>query len=263
MLSLPEKKLEKNQYILQVKKRISGELKSEFTDKNIIVGNKTLQSSGICTDNFEQNGHNGADYIIVVPDEVIVELQPYYSVYTLQTIDNIPLEVSQKLGELNVETNNFKYGSNHNILYASPILAKNEIESSLKSTISVLLFPFVYISLVFICATMAVLSIRLLSDSKDYKYRYLIFAKLGMKQHEISRLIHQQLAINYLIPAIIAFVIGGVISLYINRALIYNVGMYVIDAKYLLLSLLWISIVYLVYYILTDILFRRNVFFNS
>ena len=139
---------------------------------------------------------------------------------------------------------------------------KTEIENSLKSAILVIMFPFAYISLVFLCATMAVLSIRLLSDSKDYRYRYMILAKLGMKQSDITYLIHQQLAVNYLFPAVIAFGIGGIVSLHINRIMIHGVGMYVWDMKYLILSLLWISVIYLVYYILTDILFRRNIFMN-
>lgn len=263
MLGLSQKKLEDDQYIFQVKYRISDELTSEVVKKDIVVGNKELRLSEICTDDFEQNGHNGADYIIIVPDNVIKALKPYYTAYALQTKDKIPLNVAEQLGDINTATDNFKYGSNHNILYTSPVLVKTEIENSLKSTISVLLFPFAYISLVFLCATMAVLSVRLLCDSKDYRYRYLILAKLGMKQSEITYLVHQQLALNYLIPAVAAFGIGGIISLCINRTMIYDVGMYVLDIKYLLLSLLWISVIYLVYYILTDILFRRNIFMNK
>lgn len=263
MLGLPLKKLKNDEYIFQVKYRLSDELTPELVKKSITVGDINLQLSEICTEDFEQNGHNGADYIIVVPDYVISELEPYYSVYAMQTKDDIPLSVSEQLADTDSTTDNFKYGSNHNILYASPILAKTEIENSLKSTISVLLFPFAYISLVFLCITMAVLSIRLLSDSKDYRYRYLILAKLGMRQSDLAYLIHQQLALNYLFPAIVAFGIGGIVSLYINRTMIYNVGMYVLDIKYLLLSLLWISVIYLVYYILTDILFRRNIYLNN
>ncbi|MBU5477656.1 ABC transporter permease [Eubacterium sp. MSJ-13] len=262
MLGLPEKKLKSDKYIFQVKYRISDELTSGLFKKDIVVGNKKLQLSEICTDDFEQNGHNGADYIIVVPDDVIGSLKPYYTVYAMQTKESIPINVAEQLRDINTETDNFKYGSNHNILYTSPVLMKTEIENSLKSAILAIMFPFAYISLVFLCATMAVLSIRLLSDSKDYRYRYMILAKLGMKQSDITYLIHQQLALNYLFPAVVAFGIGGIISLHINRIMIHGVGMYVWDIKYLILSLLWISVIYLVYYILTDILFRRNIFMN-
>lgn len=260
MIGLPEKKLQKNGYILQVKHRLLNELTAEFTEKSILIGNQALQCTEICTDDFEQNGHNGADYIIVVSDEWMTELYPYYSVYTLQTTTCIPLEVSEKLRNLNAEIEYFKYGSNHNILYASPILTKTEIENNLKSTVSVVMFPFAYISLIFLCTTMAVLSIRLLSNSKEYQSQYEIFWKLGMKQSELNQLLHQQIALNYLFPLACAFGIGGCISFYLDRKLIYNVGLYVMDAKYLLLSLLWILIIYFVYYVLTDILFRRNVF---
>lgn len=263
MLGFPQKELGSDKYILQVKHRISKELSSGFTNKDIVIGNKTLYPYGICTDEFEQNGHNGADYIIVIPDEAASSLKPYYSVYALQTGDIISSEVSSHLSEINTETDNFKYGSNHNILYASPVLAKTEIEGSLKSLISVLLFPFAYISLVFLCATMAVLSIQLVSDSKVHKYRYMVLARLGMKGSGINKLVHQQLALSYLVPAVLALVIGGIISLYISRIMVYNVGMSVVYVKYLLLSLLWITVIYLAYYILADLLFRRNIFFDK
>lgn len=263
MLGFPQKELGSDKYILQVKNRISKELSFGFTNKDIVIGNKTLYPYEICTDEFEQNGHNGADYIIVIPDEAASSLKPYYSVYALQTSDIISSEVSSSLSEINTGTDNFKYGSNHNILYASPVLVKTEIEGSLKSLISVLLFPFAYISLVFLCATMAVLSIQLVSDSKIHKYRYMVLARLGMKESGINKLVHQQLALSYLVPAILALVTGGTISLYISRTMVYNVGMSVAYVKYLLLSLIWIAVIYLAYYILADLLFRRNIFFDK
>ncbi len=263
MLGLPQKNLNKGRYIFQVKHRIADELTSEFKKQSVTIGQHKLKLGEICVDDFEQNGHNGADYIIVVSDEIIKELAPYYSVYTLQTKGEIPLSVSERMEDLNVKTAGFKYGSNHNILYASPILVKTEIEHSLKSTISVLLFPFAYISLVFLCTTMAVLSIRLLSDSRDYKNKYLVLAKLGMKQSEINILIHEQLALSYLVPAFFSFLAGGFVSVYINHVLIDNTGMRVEDVRYLLLSLLWIMVIYLGYFVLTDVIFRRNIFLEK
>lgn len=80
-----------------------------------------------------------------------------------------------------------------------------------------------------------------------------------MKQHETGRLVHKQLALIFIIPAVIAFALGGGFSLYINQKLIYNTGMYVSNAKYLLLSLFWILFIYLMFYILTDIIFSRSI----
>ena len=38
-----------------------------------------LKCAGICGEAFSQDGHNGADYLVVVPDAVIKRMKPYYS----------------------------------------------------------------------------------------------------------------------------------------------------------------------------------------
>ena len=91
----------------------------------------------------------------------------------------------------------------------------------------------------------------------------MVLTRLGMKESGINKLVHQQLALSYLVPAILALVTGGTISLYISRTMVYNVGMSVAYVKYLLLSLIWIAVIYLAYYILADLLFRRNIFFDK
>ncbi len=259
MLSLPEKTLGNSQYILQVKHRIFNGLSPDITKRTVKINGKKLKPKETCTDNFGQNGHNGADYIIVVPDNIIPLLKPYFTVYAVQAYGKIPVKVSNALWNLDIGNENFRYGSNHSILFESPVLLKPEIEKILKSTVSVIIFPFAYVSIILLCIALSVMSIQVLSSLNLCTARYQVLYKLGMKQHETGRLVHKQLALIFIIPAVIAFASGGGFSLYINQKLIYNTGMYVSNAKYLLLSLFWILFIYLMFYILTDIIFSRSI----
>lgn len=259
MLGLPAKELKDCQYILQVKHRISGELPSAVTKKIININGKKSGLAEMCTDDFGQNGHNGADYIIIVPDNMVSGLKPYFTVYTVQADGRIPAKTSNYLREVTGANGNFKYGSNHSILFTSPILLNTEIEKILKQTILVLVFPFAYISVIFLCAALTVLSVQVLSGLDACIYRYQVLYKLGMNQLEIERLVHKHLALIFLIPAVAAVFTGGAASLYINSSLIYNTGVYAADTKYLILSLFWILVIYLVFYILTDVIFVTGI----
>ena len=45
------------------------------------MGGDTLTLDQVYTDDFSQNGINGADYLIIVPDALCEGMTPYYSVY--------------------------------------------------------------------------------------------------------------------------------------------------------------------------------------
>ena len=79
MLGYSTETLEKNEYILQMKQRVYKET-GDFTDDVKLQDlGETLTCRKICTESFSQDGHNGGDYIIVVPDERIQQMTPYYS----------------------------------------------------------------------------------------------------------------------------------------------------------------------------------------
>ena len=50
-----------------------------FVPKPLKIQNTDHTCAGIYTEPFEQSGHNGADYLLVVPDETADSMTPYYS----------------------------------------------------------------------------------------------------------------------------------------------------------------------------------------
>ena len=126
-----------------------------------------------------------------------------------------------------------------------------------------MLFPFAYVSLVFLCVAISLLAAHLMSTTKVNKKRYELLMKIGMTQKEIDIIIHKQLAIDYLIPLVISLVPGWLISVKISTQFILDTGLRTSFVRYIWLSLLWILTVYIVYFIITDIFFRRNIHYGK
>lgn len=62
-----------------MKQRVYKETGDFTDDVKLQDRGETLTCRKICTESFSQDGHNGGDYIIVVPDERIQQMTPYYS----------------------------------------------------------------------------------------------------------------------------------------------------------------------------------------
>lgn len=81
MLGYKEVTLGQGEYLVHIKKRLSKEIAG--IEKGITVedesGKETLYFAGIYREAFSQDGHNGGDYIVVVPDGVLRRMKPYYS----------------------------------------------------------------------------------------------------------------------------------------------------------------------------------------
>lgn len=95
--------LEENEYLINLKERIHNEL-GDFS-KNLSIckkinEGKALTFAGYRTEPFSQDGHNGGDYVIVVPDHIIEKMTPYYSELAVDLNGKAPQSLSQKLDNL-------------------------------------------------------------------------------------------------------------------------------------------------------------------
>ncbi len=100
MLGLSEVQLKKHEYIIHIKERIRKEVES-MTDDIAIEGEEgELKFAGYYTESFSQDGHNGGDYVIVVPDSAISSLTPYYAELAVDIKGEAPAGLGKKLDEL-------------------------------------------------------------------------------------------------------------------------------------------------------------------
>ena len=226
------------EYLIHMKPRLGNELKDmaqgiTVTDAN---GKDTLVCKGIYTEYFSQDGHNGADYVIVVPDEVLGRMKPYYSELTAEIKGQAPEDLQLKLDSIERKTESeveflghfidkgLCYGSDNIVTYAAVNLVRDNLIPEVKYMLASVIIPFFYIGLVFVCVAVTVLSVQQLSDSAKHKERYEVLKKLGVGSRKIRGLVAKQLVAYYLCPALLAMVISGKMILFASGKFVLLTG---------------------------------------
>lgn len=285
MLGYEKITLESTEYAVQIKPRLEQEVQAIGDDLKICgipsapsssgegacAEPLLLSLSGIYADPFSQDGHNGCDYLIIVPDETLSRMQPYHSELAIDIDGTAPPNLRNELDTLRSEnagyTNpddffaqNFRGHGSDIILNTGSV---NEVKDNLLPAISYmmasLMIPLFYIGLVFLCVAVTVLSVQQLSDSASYRFRYDVLSKLGLKESELRGLIFKQLTAYYLCPALFSIIISGKLMLFAGDRFVMGTGVPVSSGSFFLKSTALFFGVYLVYFAVTYVSFQRNI----
>lgn len=279
MLGYEEIPLASGEYLVQIKPRLYEEVQDIGKDLQIpdSSGLNLLTCAKVVADPFSQDGHNGADYILIVPDAVLKRMTPYYTEMVAKVDKEIPMELQEHLDALEKEELDLPFsdmlyymekeetelqfcmGSDNIISYAGIYLVQDSLISMLKYILGSMIIPLFYIGLVFVCVAMTVLSVQQLSDSAKYKFRYDVLIKLGLDRRQIHRLILRQLAAYYLCPALLAMIISGKMILFVSSRFVDLTGVPAAAGRFFLESIALFFGIYLVYFIVTYVGFQRNV----
>lgn len=304
MLGLSEISLGNQEYAIQAKPRVATYFNKDFKERTIGVGTEELQLSKIYTDDFSQNGHNGADFVIIVPDCMKENLTPYYSNYVVSLDEEPSDELSDKLAEcirnkkgmmsedeyydkiekmersgvseeeieafedkeellvfagISIEAS----GSDQIISLAGDVLVRKTERKETLFAVTSIIFPTVYIGLVFLCIALTILAVQQMSDSGKYKFRYDVLRKLGLSERQIDGVVIKQLLIYYMIPALFAVLLSSGISIFMGNKFVEYTGASGNGLYYFGLSLIIFFGVYLLYFIATCVGFLRNIGMNK
>lgn len=270
MLGYPKVSLEGTKYLVQVKPRLLGELQEIGKDLEIknASGDGFLSCKGVYGEYFSQDGHNGADYVIVVPDGVLGRMEPFYSELVAALEGTAPLGLGDRLAAAGGDRlpefkwdseNGFCCGSDNIISAVLEHEVRDNMIPEIKYMLASVIIPLFYIGIVYVCVAVTVLSVQQLSDSAKYKLRYGLLAKLGLEQAQIQRLVRRQLAAYYLCPALLAIVISGKMILFVSRQFVIATGVPTMPGGFFLRSILLFFGIYLVYFVVTYVGFLRNV----
>lgn len=270
MLGYPKVSLEGTEYLVQVKPRLLGELQEIGKDLEIknASGDGFLSCKGVYGEYFSQDGHNGADYVIVVPDGVLGRMEPFYSELVAALEGTAPLGLGDRLAAAGGDRlpefkwdseNGFCCGSDNIISAVLEHEVRDNMIPEIKYMLASVIIPLFYIGIVYVFVAVTVLSVQQLSDSAKYKLRYGLLAKLGLEQAQIQRLVRRQLAAYYLCPALLAIVISGKMILFVSRQFVIATGVPTMPGGFFLRSILLFFGIYLVYFVVTYVGFLRNV----
>lgn len=273
------------EYLVQTKERLRENVEP-MTEKPLSLSGpggerQDYTCAGIETGGFEQNGHNGADYVLVVPDAAADRMQPYYALFAAQAQgrqegDKENLRSMRELRAALMElegaaagtddwygweetTEDYGYGSDIMYVSNSFVLVREPETFDMQFLLSTFMFPLFYIGLVYLCVALTVLAVQQLSDAAKHRRRYDILRKLGLGDRELSGLILRQLFIYYLCPFLAALALGAMFAGYIGENFARYSGVTAPAWSYFGLSVLLFTAVYLIYFAMTYIEFRRNV----
>ena len=180
MLNLPEISLKEDEYAIHMKERVFQQV-GDFSDQIVIENEgQVLTFAGCYTESFSQDGHNGGDYILVVPDKVLKQMRKYYAEMVADIQGKAPETLQTQLDDIEEdrgkgnaqefagteedfedweerELENFCSGSDSIVVYASKNLVRDNFIPEVKYMLSSIIFPLSYIGLVFLCVSLTVL----------------------------------------------------------------------------------------------------------
>ncbi len=261
MLGLEEIPLNENAYLIHIKERVLSET-GDFSKELEINGmDGSLIFKGYHTESFSQDGHNGGDYIIVVPDSVIHGMHPYYAELVADIEGDAPIGMQGRLDDLETdeELEPLCGGSDTIVVVASKNLVRDNLIPEIKYVLSTIMFPLFYVGLVFLCVALTVLSVQQLSDSTKYGFRYQVLSQIGYSRNRISLIILKQLTGYYMCPVLVALAICTPIVLYVGSKFNFYTGVHTSAIVYLLISAALFFGIYVMYFLVTFIGFKRNV----
>ena len=265
MLGLTPVALQDNQYLIHMPNRVYQEIKdrNEKPQNSLHTG---LDFAGFKTEGFAQNGHNGTDFLLVVPDKKLAGMKKYFSLMAVMASGNVPENLSESLYESAGKIRGYdeladyiKIGSEELFLMPATIQVKSREVLELKFLMSTLSFPLFYIGLVFLCVAFTVLSVQQLSDSNKYKFRYQILNKLGMGKKKIRNVVAKQLFLYYLCPVILSVIISAVFILYVGRQFVIYTGIHTEWILYFGISFVSFLGIYVLYFAVTYFQFNKNI----
>lgn len=290
MLGYTTVPLKEQEYLIHIKERLRNEVEAMKEEITVKGDGGELHFAGYYTEPFSQDGHNGGDYVIVVPDSSVSSLTPYYAELVVDLDGKAPVGLGKKLDALTEPeeweleelkdsegdedeeaeddtdfaghkgmAGNSCCGSDTIVVMSVTNMVRDNLIPEMKYLLSTLIFPCFYIGLVFLCVALTVLSVHQLSDSAKYKFRYSVLKKMGLNRQEISMVILKQLVCYYLCPVLLACVIGGSVSVFMSGKFIFYTGIHSAVMYYFGLSFLLFFGIYGLYFITTYVSFQRNV----
>ena len=267
MLGLPQISLSEEQYIIHCLPY----LKDIFT--NLQIEKCSLVCKDIFTEAFSQYGGygNGQDFVIVVPDRYIENMEAIYSLYVVQSeavIDMSELENAfSQVRPLN--SNVVASGENG---YTTKILDKGDyyytgkLASTPTSQAILIILPLCYLSLVIGIISIVILAVQLLTEVKTIKRQYDVMRTLGNEVVVLEKMLREHIFLYFALPLIPALVIGSCLLKTMSYTLFvasYDVPVFdnltALIALVVLSALLIFALFYLLYAFITSRSMRKEI----
>lgn len=198
-----------------------------------------------CKDGFVQIGvQNMNDEILVVPDNAVKPQQ----VRSMGLSADYRADTKEERYSIETQLDNLM----KNISYKKSFIYRNSRIDLAESSVglgALVTFIALYLGIIFLISSAAILALRELSDSADNKERYGMLRKLGVDERMIDMALFKQIGIFFAFPLILAL-IHSVFGIKFINIILATMGMSSMAAS-IGLTLAFVAVIYGGYFLIT------------
>ncbi|HDK7156539.1 TPA: ABC transporter permease [Clostridium botulinum] len=189
-----------NTVVKQANEKLKNSKKFNIKGKEYLVKNNKIIDENLQNYFFADNM-----FTIIISDEFLYDYNGIsFSILNVMYSDKNRKENNKKYSQINKNFEDGKYKS-LNISYMSAF-SKDVIYSGSRGATTSILFVGIYLGLVFLITSMAVLALQQLSEASDSIERYKVLKRIGANSKMIDKTIFLQTLIYFALPMILALI---------------------------------------------------------
>ncbi|MHB9927140.1 ABC transporter [Clostridium botulinum] len=206
-----------------------------------------IKNDKVIEENLKTSSRADNPCTVVINDELVSDYKISSSVLNVMYLDKNREENNKKYNKIN---DNYIKDEYKNLDISIDAITKDEVYSKSNGITSMMLFIAIYLRIVFLITSMAVLALQQLSEASDSIERYKALKRIGANKKMIDKTIFIQTLMYFSLPVILALIHSMVVIKIINdlTSMIINTA----NFRYsILITVLIFVIVYLEYFYIT------------
>ncbi|WP_169928914.1 FtsX-like permease family protein [Clostridium botulinum] len=206
-----------------------------------------IKNDKVIEENLKTSSRADNPCTVVINDELVSDYKISSSVLNVIYLDTNREENNKKYNKI---SDNYIKDEYKNLDISIDAITKDEVYSKSNGITSMMLFIAIYLGIVFLITSMAVLALQQLSEASDSIERYKALKRIGANKKMIDKTIFIQTLMYFSLPVILALIHSMVVIKIINdlTSMIINTA----NFRYsILITVLIFIIVYLEYFYIT------------
>ncbi|NFM77991.1 ABC transporter permease [Clostridium botulinum] len=206
-----------------------------------------IKNDKVIEENLKTSSRADNPCTVVINDELVSDYKISSSVLNVMYLDKNREENNKKYNKIN---DNYIKDEYKNLDISIDAITKDEVYSKSNGITSMMLYIAIYLGIVFLITSMAVLALQQLSEASDSIERYKALKRIGANKKMIDKTIFIQTLMYFSLPVILALIHSMVVIKIINdlTSMIINTA----NFRYsILITVLIFVIVYLEYFYIT------------
>lgn len=150
-----------------------------------------------CIDGFIEIGSNKANTGVFIVDDSVLDDKPYYNIFTA-VYNETNRDKKYEIDKLFINQNGY--------IGTSSYITKTSIEDSSVGLGAIVTFLGIYLGIIFLISSAAILALKNLSEASDNKERYIILRSIGADEQLIKKSLFRETFIFFMFPLVLAII---------------------------------------------------------